>query len=78
MELVTVTTANDAGLASIIKGALEQAGIQVLIGGSGMEDVYPMPSVTPFRIMVDPADLQRARDVLAQYDTVPEDDDEEA
>ena len=77
MEFVPVTTANDAGLASIIQGVLEQAGIQALVAAGGPNDVYPMPSVAPFRIMVDPADVDRARDVLAQYDTMPEDADDE-
>jgi hypothetical protein len=77
MELVPVTTANDAGLATIIQGVLEQAGIHALVAGGGTTDVYPMPSVSPFRIMVEPADVDRARDVLAQYDTMPEDADED-
>jgi len=77
MELVPVTTANDAGLASIIQGVLEQAGIRALIAGGGTGDVYPTPSVVPFRIMVEPGDADRARDVLAQYETMPDDADEE-
>jgi hypothetical protein len=77
MELVPVTTANDAGLATIIQGVLEEAGIRTLVAGSGMGDPYPVPSVSPFRIMVEIADLDRARDVLAQYETMPEDDDED-
>jgi len=67
MELVPVTTANDVGLATII----------TLVAGVGGYDPYPTPSVTPIRIMVDPADLDRARDVLAQYDTMPDEEDED-
>jgi hypothetical protein len=77
MELVPVTTANDAGLATIIQGVLEEAGIRTLVAGGGTNDVYPTPSVSPFRIMVEQADADRARDVLAQYETVPEDEDED-
>jgi Putative prokaryotic signal transducing protein len=77
MDFVPVTTANDAGLASIIQGVLEQAGIRALVAGGGSGDVYPTPSVSPFQIMVEPADADRARDVLAQYDTVPDDEDED-
>ncbi len=77
MELVPVTTANDVGLATIIQGVLEQAGIRTLVAGGGGYDPYPIPSVTPIRIMVDPADLDRARDVLAQYDTMPDEEDED-
>jgi hypothetical protein len=77
MGLVSVTTANDAGLATIIQGVLEQAGIHALVTGGGVNDVYPLPSVTPFRILVEEDDEDRARDVLAQYDTVPDEDDDD-
>ena len=36
-----------------------------------------MPSVHPFHILVNEDDLPRARDVLAQYDTMPDDADDE-
>jgi hypothetical protein len=77
MELVTVTTVSDAGLANVVVGVLEQAGVDAVIGGPGAPDVYPMPSVHPYHILVSEADLTRARDVLAQYDTVPDDADED-
>jgi len=77
MELVPVTTVNDTGLANVVRGVLEQAGIEAVIGGTGMEDVYPTPSVNPLHILVSETDLDRARDVLAQYDTVPDDGDDE-
>jgi len=77
MELVSVTTVSDAGLANVIVGVLEQAGVEAVVGGPGAPDVYPMPSVHPFRILVNQADLERARDVLAQYDTTPDDADED-
>ena len=67
MELVTVTTVSDAGLANIVVGVLEQAGVEAVIGGAGAPDVYPMPSVHPFHILVNEADLdagaRRARPV---------------
>jgi len=77
MELVPVTTVNDAGLANVVRGVLEQAGIEVVIGGGAGDDVYPMPSVHPFHILVGEMDLSRARDVLAQYETMPDDGDDE-
>ena len=77
MRFVPVTTVTDAGLANVIRGVLEQAGIEAAIGGTGMEDVYPTPSVNPIHILVDAADVQRARDVLAQYDTMPLEGEEE-
>ena len=73
MELVPVTTVNDAGLANVVRGVLQQAGIDAVIGGTGMEDVYPTPSVNPLHILVSQEDLERARDVLAQYETTPDD-----
>ena len=73
MELVTVTTVSDAGLANVVVGVLEQAGIEAVVGGPGAPDVYPMPSVHPYRILVDESDLARARDVLEEYETTPDD-----
>jgi hypothetical protein len=77
MALVTVTTVNDVGLANVVRGVLEQAGIQTTIGGGGTGDVYPTPSVIPFEIRVNDADFEMARDVLAQYETMPDDVDDE-
>ncbi len=73
MELVSVTTVSDAGLANIVVGVLQEAGVEAVVGGPGAPDVYPMPSVHPYRILVDEGDLERARDVLAQYETTPDD-----
>jgi hypothetical protein len=78
MELLPVTTVNDTGLANVIVGVLEQAGIEAVVGGSGYEDSLPAPSVSPFRVLVREADFDRARDVLAQYETMPEEEDEDA
>jgi hypothetical protein len=77
MELVPVTTVNDAGLANVVRGVLEQAGIESAVSGGSAGDVYPMPSVNPFQILVREADADRARDVLAQFETMPEEDDVE-
>lgn len=78
MELVTVTTVSDAGLANVVVGVLEQAGVEAVIGGPGSPDVYPMPSVHPYRILVKSDDMSRAREVLDQLEAMPEeaDDDE--
>ena len=78
MELVPVTSVGDAGLANLVRGVLEQAGIEAVIGGTGTEDVYPTPMVNPFHILVREEDEDRARAVLAEYDAAPvaEDDDE--
>jgi hypothetical protein len=73
MELVPVTTVGDAGLANLVKGVLEQAGIEAVIGGTGTEDVYPTPFVNPYHILVRAEDEDRARAVLAEYDAAPDD-----
>jgi len=77
MELVPVSTVGDAGLANLVKGVLEQAGIEAVIGGTGTEDVYPTPTVNPYHILVREEDAGRAREVLAEYDTVPDEGDDE-
>ena len=76
MELVPVTTVNDAGLANVVRGVLEQAGIESAVSG-GMVSAYPMPSVNPFQILVREEDVERARDVLAQFETMPDEDEGE-
>jgi hypothetical protein len=77
MELVTVTTVGDAGLANVVVGVLEQAGVDAVVGGPGSPDVYPMPSVHPYRILVKQDDLTRARDVLDQLEAIPDEADDE-
>ena len=77
MELVTVTTVGDAGLANVVVGVLEQAGVDAVVGGGDTAGAYPMPSVHPFHILVNEDDLSRARDVLEQYETAPDDFDDE-
>ena len=77
MELREVAVAGDIGLATVLKGVLESAGIQVLL--SGLDMVYPATSVTHIRLMVCEDDVARARDVLAQAEVdglADEDEDE--
>jgi hypothetical protein len=77
VELVPVMTVGDEGLANIVKGVLEQAGIDAMIGGGGAAGAYPTPTANPYHILVREEDEDRARDVLAQYDAVPDDGDDE-
>jgi len=77
MELVTVTTVSDAGLANVVVGVLEQAGVEAVVGGAGAPDVYPVPSVHPYHILVKESDLPRARDVLDQLEAMPDEADED-
>jgi hypothetical protein len=76
MDLVPLTTVHDIGLASIVRGALEQAGVETVIAGT-TEDVFPVDEVIPIQILVREGDLDLARDVLASYETEPEEDEEE-
>ncbi|MEZ5125881.1 MAG: DUF2007 domain-containing protein [Thermoleophilia bacterium] len=79
MKPVTVTSVNDVGLASIIKGILEQAGIETVLQGTGTEDVFPAGVVENLDVMVDESEVDRARDLLDQFETSPEvDEDDEA
>jgi len=67
-----VTTVGDAGLANIVRGVLEQAGIEAMIGSGGAEGAYPTPAANPYHLLVREEDAERAREVLALYDTLPE------
>lgn len=77
MELVSVTQVSDSGLAAILVDVLEQAGIQAVVGGGLSQSVLPTSAGAPYSVLVADADLDRARDVLSQFDTMPEDDEEE-
>jgi len=71
MDLGVATTAPDIGLASIIKGMLESAGIEVVLRGGG-ESVYPgVPQVGEIEVLVPAEDLELAKDLIASA----EDDD---
>jgi hypothetical protein len=76
MELVTLTTVHDIGLASIVRGVLEQAGIETVTSGTA-DDVFPVGEVIPIQILVREAELDRARDVLAAYENEPDEDEED-
>ena len=76
MELETVTIVYDAGQANVVRGVLEQAGIEAVVSGTGTEDVFVTPETNPYHILVAEADVELAREVLAQFDTAPDDDEE--
>ena len=48
-----------------------------MIASSGSSDVFPMPSILPYRILVEPSDLARAREILDEYDAQPDESGEE-
>lgn len=80
MELRAVTSTTDFGLANVLKGVLESAGIDVALSGSGLENVYPGTTLATIELLVRPDDYERARDLIDQVDTqgFPEEEDEEA
>jgi hypothetical protein len=77
MELETVTIVYDAGQANVVRGVLEQAGIEAVVAGTGSEDVFVTPETNPYHILVAEADAEKAREVLAQFDAAPDEDEEE-
>jgi hypothetical protein len=78
MKLVSVRSANNMGLASIIQGVLEQAGVESVLSGSGAEDAFPVGTIDNLRVLVAEDDVERALAVLDEYETAqgPEEDDE--
>lgn len=79
MELRTLTSTTDFGLANVLKGVLETAGIEVALCGSGLENVYPGTTLATIQVLVRPEDYDRARDLIDQVDGqgFPEEEDEE-
>ena len=79
MELRAVTSTTDFGLANVLKGVLESAGIDVALSGSGLENVYPGTTLATIEVLVRPDDYDRARDLIDQVDTqgFPEEAEEE-
>jgi hypothetical protein len=79
MELRAVTSTTDFGLANVLKGVLESAGIDVALSGSGLENVYPGTTLATIEVLVRPDDYERARDLIDQVDTqgFPEEEEQE-
>lgn len=80
MELRAVTSTNDFGLANVLKGVLESAGIEAMLSGSGLENVYPGTPLAGIDVLVRPDDYDRARDLIDQVDDqgFPEEEEDEA
>ena len=79
MELRAVTTTTDFGLANVLKGVLESAGIDVALSGAGLENVYPGTTLATIEVLVRPDDYERARDLIDQVDDqgFPEEEEDE-
>lgn len=72
MDLRVATTAPDIGLASIIKGMLESAGIEVVLRDGSAPSVYPgVAGMGEIDVLVPDDDLEAARELIASA----EDDD---
>jgi hypothetical protein len=72
MDLGVATTAPDIALASIIKGMLESAGIDVVLRDGGVQSVYPsVAGIGEIDVLVPRKDLELAKELIAEA----EDDD---
>jgi len=61
----TLICLNDPVSVQIAQDALEESGIVCRVDNAGMHALMPLPAVMDMRIFVDEADLQRAKQVLA-------------
>ena len=72
MDLGVATTAPDIALASIIKGMLESAGIDVVLRDGGVQSVLPsVAGIGEIDVLVPRKDLELAKELIARA----EDDD---
>jgi hypothetical protein len=80
MELRVVTSTTDFGLANVLKGVLESAGIETELGGVGIGNVYPGTDMATISLLVRAEDYARARDLIDQVDDqgFPEEEEDEA
>lgn len=78
MELRIVTTATDIGLATVLQGVLQTAGVEAVLSG-GSEHVYPGTQMDSVKILVRADDYERAVEILEQVEDqgVPDEEDEE-
>jgi hypothetical protein len=79
MDLRVVTSTTDFGLANVLKGVLESAGIETALSGTGLENVYPGTGMATIDVLVRQEDLVRARDLIDQIDDqgLPEEEEDE-
>jgi hypothetical protein len=76
MEYIPVTTALDSVQASMLKGLLESAGIATQLSG-GNADLYPGTALAEVKVLVRDDDLDKARAILDQIETVGLDDEDD-
>jgi hypothetical protein len=71
LQLVKVFATGDAGLIGLVKSLLESEGVDYLLRGDGLQDLFGFGRVTSFNYIVGPAEFwvrqadgDRARDLL--------------
>lgn len=69
MGMRVITTATDFGLANILKGALESAGIDAELRGTDLQNVFAGTNLAPIDVLVPEEDFVRAQELL---DTIEE------
>lgn len=79
MGMRVITTATDFGLANILKGALESAGIAAELRGTDLQNVFAGTGLAAIEVLVPEEDVVRAQDLLDAFDEqgIPGEEDEE-
>jgi hypothetical protein len=80
IELVAVFSTGDAGLIAVVKSILEGEGIDYLVRGDGVQDLFGAGRLTagfnyitgPAQFLVRRADEERARELLSELAAAPE------
>jgi len=68
MKLILAAEYNDEMTANMAKGMLEANGIQAIIEGSNMVNLYPGAQIwNPVRLMVRDEDLEAATELLRKH-----------
>jgi hypothetical protein len=77
VELVPVLATGDAGLISVAKSLLEAEGVEYLLRGEGLQDLFGFGRLTGFNYVVGPAeflvradDVDRARELLKDLNPI--------
>jgi len=69
MSLVQVYSAETTTDAHLIKGLLEQNGVDAFVSGHYLQGAFgELPVINMIQIMVDSQDEQQARDILNDYE----------
>ena len=70
MSLVQIYSAETTTDAHLIKGLLEQNGVEAFVSGHYLQGAFgELPVINMIQIMVDSQDEQQARDILKDYES---------